>query len=78
MCVQYMCFLRATALTYIRGWRYRGAWPQLNPKSCPARSVIVFLCGINSMQKCQCTPAALMPEYCKSENSDASQRVALV
>ena len=72
-----MCFLRVTA-TYIRRWRYRAGWPQLDPKSCPPGPFIVFLCGINSIQKCQCTPAALMPEYRKNENSDASQRVVLV
>ena len=73
MCVQRKCFLRKTELRSgvagIEGLGYNLA---------TARSFIVFLCGINSMQKCQCNPAALMPDYCQNEKSDASQRVTFV
>ena len=78
MCVQRKCFLlktvqRKSGVAGIEGFGFNSA-----QKSWPARSFIVFLCGINSMQKCQCNPAALMPDYCQNEKSDASQRVTFV
>ena len=78
MCVQRKCFLRKTVLRKSGVAGIEGLGFNSAQKSWPARSFIVFLCGINSIQKCQCTPAALMPDYRKYEKSDASQRVTLV